>query len=148
MYTISSMVPKGLCATRSKSFYDACRSLIGCRCALSRSPAQRPTDELIQLYALECFLDRLTRSAFSSNFVRKGGVLLAALDARLATRDIDVAALSLRNTKAEILACATLRPSRWMTVWRLTPAQATAEVIREKEDYSGTLVPLFACTSM
>jgi hypothetical protein len=26
----------------------------------------KPTDELIQLYALECFLDRLTRSAFAA----------------------------------------------------------------------------------
>ena len=32
---------------------------------------ERPTDELIQLYALECFLDRLTRSAFVRNFVLK-----------------------------------------------------------------------------
>jgi len=35
----------------------------------------RPTDELIQLYALECLLDRLTRSEFAQNFVLKGGVL-------------------------------------------------------------------------
>lgn len=42
----------------------------------------RPTDELIQLYALECFLDRLTHSEFAQNFVLKGGVLLAALNAR------------------------------------------------------------------
>jgi len=33
----------------------------------------RPTDELIQLYALECFLDRVTRSDFAQNFVLKGG---------------------------------------------------------------------------
>ena len=30
----------------------------------------RPTDELIQLYALECFLDRLTHSEFVLNFER------------------------------------------------------------------------------
>lgn len=42
----------------------------------------RPTDELIQLYALEGFLDRLTRSAQADRFVLKGEVLLAALDAR------------------------------------------------------------------
>jgi hypothetical protein len=42
----------------------------------------RPTDELIQLYALECFLDRLVHSDFAENFVLKGGVLLAALEAR------------------------------------------------------------------
>ena len=54
--------------------------------------AGRPTDELIQLYALECFLDRLMRSEFAEKFVLKGGVLLAALDARRPTRDIDFAA--------------------------------------------------------
>jgi hypothetical protein len=64
----------------------------------------RPTDDLIQLNALECFLDRLTRSAFASHLVFKGGVLLAALDARRPTRDIDLAASSLRNTETEILA--------------------------------------------
>lgn len=64
----------------------------------------RPTDELIQLYALECFLDRLTRSAFAQKFVRKGGVLLAALDARRPTRDIDFAASAIRATETEILA--------------------------------------------
>ena len=31
----------------------------------------RPTDELIQLYALECFLDRLLHSEFSGKFVLK-----------------------------------------------------------------------------
>jgi hypothetical protein len=46
-----------------------------------------PTDELIQLYALECFLDRLVHSKFADTFILKGGVLLAALDARRPTRD-------------------------------------------------------------
>lgn len=63
-----------------------------------------PTDELIQLYPLECFLDRLARSTFAMNLVLKGGVLLAALDARRPTRDIDLAASALRNTEAEVLA--------------------------------------------
>jgi hypothetical protein len=52
---------------------------------------ERPTDELIQLYALECFLDRLVHSEFADTFILKGGVLLAALDARRPTRDIDFA---------------------------------------------------------
>lgn len=51
----------------------------------------RPTDELIQLYALECCLDRLAHSEYVQNFVLKGGVLLAALNARRPTRDIDFA---------------------------------------------------------
>jgi len=45
----------------------------------------RPTDELIQLYALECFLDRLVHSEFADTFILKGGILLAALDARRPT---------------------------------------------------------------
>lgn len=51
----------------------------------------RPRDELIQLYALEGSFDRLARSAHADHFVLKGGVLLAVLDARRPTRDIDVA---------------------------------------------------------
>ncbi len=31
--------------------------------------SKRPTDELIQLFALECFLDRLTHSRFAKHFV-------------------------------------------------------------------------------
>jgi len=42
----------------------------------------RPTDEVHQLYALEGFLDRLTRSAYADRFVLKGAVLLAALALR------------------------------------------------------------------
>lgn len=51
----------------------------------------RPTDELIQLYGLEGFLDRLSRSSHRDNFVLKGGVLLAAYTNRRPTRDIDFA---------------------------------------------------------
>jgi hypothetical protein len=34
----------------------------------------RPTDELIQLYALECFLDRLVHSEFADTFILKGPI--------------------------------------------------------------------------
>jgi hypothetical protein len=103
------MVPKGLSATRSKSFMTRPdrTSIAGVRYLdLQRKARQsgRPTDELIQLYALECFLERLTLSAFAKSLVLKGGVLLAALDARRPTRAIDLAASALKNTEAEILA--------------------------------------------
>ena len=103
----------------------------------------RPTDELIQLYALECFLDRLTRSAFAKNLVLKGGVLLAALDARRPTRDIDLAASELRNTQADILAV--VRVIAGISVEdgvEFDPERATAETIREEDDYSGIRVTL------
>lgn len=92
----------------------------------------RPTDELIQLYALECFLDRLTRSDYEQKLVLKGGVLLAALDARRPTRDIDLAANALRNTEAEMLGV--VRKIADISLEdgiAFDPAQATAEVIRE-----------------
>jgi hypothetical protein len=103
----------------------------------------RPTDELIQLYALECFLDRLTRSEYAQKLVLKGGVLLAALDARRPTRDIDLAATALRNTEAEILGV--VRKIAGISLAdgiAFDPEQATAELIREEDDYSGIRVTL------
>ncbi len=63
----------------------------------------RPTDELIQLYALEFFLDRLVHSEFAEIFILKGGVLLAALDARRPTRDIDFAVRVFENSAEKVL---------------------------------------------
>lgn len=51
--------------------------------------AGRPAGEFLQLYALEGFLRRLAVSRFAGQFVLKGGMLLAALDARRPTRDVD-----------------------------------------------------------
>jgi hypothetical protein len=103
----------------------------------------RPTDELIQLYALECFLERLTRSAFATSLVLKGGVLLAALDARRPTRDIDLAASALRNTEAEIIAV--VREIAGISLddgIEFDSERAVAEVIREEDEYSGIRVTL------
>ncbi len=71
----------------------------------------RPTDELIQLYALGCFLDRLVHSNFANNFVLKGGVLLAALDARRRTRDIDLPASARQRCRCDI--GSSTRASAW-----------------------------------
>lgn len=59
--------------------------------------ANRPMSEVLQLYALEGFLDRLANSALVSALVLKGGVLLSAFDARRPTRDIDISALDITN---------------------------------------------------
>ena len=103
----------------------------------------RPTDELIQLYALECFLDRLTRSEFAENFVLKGGVLLAALDARRPTRDIDFAARAIDNDTNAVL-----RLVRQIAAMSLDDGiefdvtDAFAETIRDDDAYSGVRVTL------
>src|SRR5680860_1628031 len=55
----------------------------------------RSTDELLALYALEGFLDRLSTSPRADGLVLKGGVLLAAYDTRRPTRDIDLQATNL-----------------------------------------------------
>jgi predicted nucleotidyltransferase component of viral defense system len=103
----------------------------------------RPTDELIQLYALECFLDRLVHSDFAENFVLKGGVLLAALEARRPTRDIDLSARALDNSVLEVLS--TVRKVVELSLddgMEFESEGATAEIIREEDDYSGVRVTL------
>lgn len=54
--------------------------------------SERSMQELLTLYALECFLSRVAQSSMREKLVLKGGVLLAAFDARRPTRDIDFSA--------------------------------------------------------
>ncbi|PID38061.1 MAG: hypothetical protein CSA65_08980 [Proteobacteria bacterium] len=61
---------------------------------------KRATAELLQLYVLEGFLRRLTRSRHDERLVLKGGLLLAAFDLRRATRDVDLLALRTDNDPA------------------------------------------------
>ena len=103
----------------------------------------RPTDELIQLYALECFLDRLVHSKFADTFILKGGVLLAALDARRPTRDIDFAARAIENTTERVLsAVQTIAAISLEDGMEFDSNGATAETIREEDSYSGIRVTL------
>ena len=103
----------------------------------------RPTDELIQLYALEGFLDRLSKSRFAENFVLKGGVLLAALDARRPTRDIDFAARKMNNDAASVLDVVKEIAAQTLDDGLVfNSEEATAEGIREDGDYSGVRITL------
>jgi hypothetical protein len=77
---------------------------------LARSQG-RNTQQLFELYIHERFLARLAASPFAERFVLKGGMLLAMLEVRRATRDADMLALglasdedSLRAVVREILA--------------------------------------------
>jgi hypothetical protein len=62
----------------------------------------RNTQELLELYVHERFLARLSGSEFRDRFVLKGGMLLAVLEARRATRDADLLALGIDNSEGEI----------------------------------------------
>jgi hypothetical protein len=98
----------------------------------------RPTDELIQLYALEGFLDRLTRSSYAEQFVLKGGVLLAAFDSRRPTRDIDFATRALHGDVDAVLAIVReilAEPARDGLVF--VAEGASAEMIRDDDLYPG-----------
>lgn len=64
------------------------------RSASSRSSGPAPTQEYLVRHLLESFLERLARSPHGSDFVLKGGVLLAAYGARRPTKDADANAVS------------------------------------------------------
>ncbi len=101
----------------------------------------RPTDELIQLYALEGFLDRLAHSAHADRFVLKGGVLLAALDARRPTRDIDLAANGVENSAEHVLLLVREIAAIAIDDGLVFDAEhASAETIRDDDHYSGVRV--------
>lgn len=105
--------------------------------------SRRNTQELLQLYILEGFLARLSRSPSSEKFVLKGGVLLAAFGSRRPTRDVDLAGQDLGNSEAEIVALI-----RSVLAVRLPEedgiefdsAAMRSEIIREDDDYSGVRV--------
>jgi predicted nucleotidyltransferase component of viral defense system len=103
----------------------------------------RATGELLQLYALEGFLDRLAASSFRSRLVLKSGALLAAYDVRRATRDLDFQALKLPNALQKLLAvvqeiAAVARPDGLT----FDVQRATARAIREGDAYQGVRVSL------
>ncbi len=112
------------------------------------SSAGRPTDELLQLYALEGLLDRLSGSPHAEHFVLKGGALLAAFDARRPTRDVDLAAIDITNDLDdmqrlvnEIIAVS--RDDGLDFDLRAT----TAETIRDDEQYGGVRVTIHGMLS-
>lgn len=105
----------------------------------------RPTDELHQLFALEGFLDRLTRSDYADQLVLKGGALLAAYDARRPTRDVDIAARDMPGTVAHISALIADIARIDLDDGLLFNADtATAEPIRDSDAYPGIRVSLTA----
>ena len=104
----------------------------------------RPVDEYLTLYALEGFLERLSRSALRERFVLKGGVLLATFNERRPTRDVDLAGLQLDNaietvTEA-IVEIASIEIDDGLAI---ATDMASAEAIREEgAGYTGVRISL------
>lgn len=126
------------------------RSTVGGRAYLDlrklASAAGRPTAEFLQLYALEGFLARLSLSPQAPLFVLKGGVLLAAFNARRPTRDVDLAASGITSdpevVRRSIVAVLEVELDDGL---EFRPSESRAEVIRDGEEYSGVRVTL-SCT--
>lgn len=103
----------------------------------------RPTQELLQLYVLEGFLARLAVSDVRESFVLKGGVLLAAFGSRRPTKDVDLAGIDVANDTAtvlELVRTVLVAQSPTEDGIEFIAGTATAEVIREEDDYSGVRV--------
>jgi hypothetical protein len=103
----------------------------------------RPTQELHQLYVLECFLDRLARSSNADRFVLIGGVLLAAYEMRRPTRDVDLRADRLTATPEAVLdAVRDIAAQQVEDGMAFSTDEAHAEVIRDEEEYNGVRVSM------
>jgi hypothetical protein len=64
----------------------------------------RGTEEYLTAYVVERWLARLSRSSYASQFVLKGGVLLAAFGQRRPTVDADALAIGIANDAEEVAA--------------------------------------------
>ncbi len=90
------------------------------------------------LYVLERFLFRLANSGFRERLVLKGGLLLAALDRRRPTADVDLLARAVANgldVVADIVRAILAAEVDDGVVYE--PDRLTAAVIRDAELYSG-----------
>jgi hypothetical protein len=106
---------------------------------------RRPVDELLQLYVLESFLERLAGSRFTEQLVLKGGVLLAAFGERRATRDVDLQAQALDNDPERIRAVICDIAAQHLDDGVLFEVDgATAAVTRDEDAYSGVRVSMGA----
>lgn len=109
----------------------------------------RTTAEYLRLYALEGFLLRLVNSEHNSNFVLKGGVLLAAYELRRPTADVDFAGIQMSN-EVEVVrrlvaqVASTVLPAGIDDGLIFDMDGIRAETIREDDQYSGVRVRLVA----
>lgn len=100
----------------------------------------RPFSELVQYYALERWLYRLSKSDYSDRFVLKGALMLLVWKTSLSrpTRDIDLLGQisndleSIRKTVAEV--CQAVVPDDGIV---FDPASVVTERISEDADYKG-----------
>jgi len=105
----------------------------------------RPVQELLQLFVLEAFLDRLSQSAHRAQLVLKGGVLLAAFGERRPTGDVDLQGQALANDVDAVLALMIeIAAVEIDDGVEFDVDSATAKVIRDDDAYAGVRVSMRA----
>ncbi len=103
----------------------------------------RPFQELLQYYAMERFLYRLSKSPHAARFVLKGALMLRVWDAPMArpTKDIDLLGRlenSLESLSTLVREVCALEVEPDGLVFR--PATVKSERIREDADYEGVRI--------
>lgn len=105
----------------------------------------RPTQALLVMYVLERFLARLSAGPHAEQFVLKGGMLLAAWQARRATVDADLLARGLTVDPEQVLATVSAIASAPAPIEdgvEFLTGTATASVIRDGDLYGGVRVTM------
>lgn len=109
---------------------------------LARSQG-RNTQQFFELYIHERFLARLAESSFAERFVLKGGMLLAVLDVRRATRDADMLVRGLANDEESLRAVVRdILAVPMEDGVSFDPASISITSIREDTDYEGVRLTL------
>lgn len=108
----------------------------------------RLVEELFAFHVLDGFLARLAVSGERDRFVLKGGVLLAAFALRRPTRDVDLMAEDLDNDVGNVLSVVrSVTQIPYNDGVSFDTSGATAEVIRDEEDYPGVRVSMVAAVA-
>jgi len=100
-------------------------------------------DSILVTDAHEAMLARRAVSGHADRFVLKGGMLLAALDARRATRDVDLAAIDVSSEPGTVLSLiADIASIDLGDGYEYVVSEASAQTIREGDDYQGVRVSM------
>jgi len=104
---------------------------------------RRGTQELLTLYVVERWLARLSASSHAHKFVVKGGMLLAAYDARRPTADLDALARSVAHDQdAIVLVVSEIARLPLDDGVHYETTTATSRIIRDQAIYSGVRVAM------
>jgi hypothetical protein len=103
----------------------------------------RSTDELLIFYVLERFLFRVSRSPYADRLILKGGLLLAAFDARRSTRDADLLASHLSQDETQVVAWVSEIASAEIDDGVIFQTdRARSRSIRETDQYAGVRISM------